>query len=168
MREKAEKLEKKGNRAVTIEKLYMMFSAASLGVAVSITMYEIVSRELFHTSYDFLISLPIWLTIWAALLATGPTLKEGGQVAVEFIRDKLKGKLQLSIDVFNSLSVIVYSVLITWGGVLMIRKYYAEGVAFSRYFRFPVYLVELCVPIGMLIFTIYAIGDLYRDFRRKR
>lgn len=159
---------KKGNSAAKIEKLYMMFSAASLGVAVSITMYEIVSRWLFQTSYDFLISLPIWITIWAALLAAGPTLKEGGHVAVKFVRNKLRGKLQLSIDVFKHLAVTVYGVLITWGSILMIRNYYAEGVAFSRYFRFPVYLVELSVPIGMLLFTIYAIGDLYKDFHRKR
>lgn len=86
-------------------------------------------------------------------------------MSVGFIHEKLRGKVRRLVYGFNLLSVIAYGVLISWGGVVMTQKYYVKEVVYARYFPSPVYIVELCVPVGMIIFTIYSILAFYKFVR---
>ena len=130
-------------------------------------MGEIVARVFFHTTYDFVIDFSVWLAVWAVLLLGGPLLAEGGHVSVEFVREKLRGKSRLFLEAFNSLCTLTYGAVIALGGVLLVRSLYVKKAVCPRYFAIPMWVVELCVPIAMLIFTLYAVVEFYKVLRRK-
>ena len=153
-------MKEKGNRVAVIRKLYENFCGILLGLGAFLCMGEIVSRVLFGKSYDFLYSGIIWLVIWSVLLLSGPVLKEGGHIHVDFVVQKLKGRLRLLVEVLNSLCILIYGALIAWGGITMVHLYHTRNMTFALYFPIPMWMVKLCVPLGMVIFTIYAVRQL--------
>lgn len=158
--------EEKG-RSESLKKSYEGFCGILLFLAVFFSMGEIIARVIFHTSYDFIIDLSVWLTVWALLLIAGPLLAEGGHVSIDFLRNKLRGRPRLAIELFNVLFTLSYGAVITLGSILFIRRLYSQHAVFPRYFAIPMWIVELCVPIGMSIFTVYAAFELYKTVRRK-
>lgn len=153
-------MKEKGNRVAAIGKLYQKFCGILLSLAVFVCAAEVVSRTLFGISYDFLYTGSIWLVIWSVLLLSGPVLKEGGHINIGFVVDKLKGRLRLSVEVFNSLCILIWGALIAWGGIKLVQLYHTRNMTFALYFPIPMWMVYLCVPLGMVIFTIYAVRQL--------
>jgi TRAP-type C4-dicarboxylate transport system permease small subunit len=138
-----------------------------LFVAVSVSMAEIVTRVIFKVSFDLFFDFPVWLTVWALLLITGFLLPEGGHVSIDFIRIKFKGWLRWLLEISIGIITLVYGALITWGSILFLQQLYQRGSIFPRYIPVPKWIVELCVPIGMGIFTLFALSELIKAVRRK-
>ena len=138
-----------------------------LFVAVTISMAEIVTRVVFKISFDLFFDFPVWLTVWALLLITGFLLPEGGHVSIDFIRIKFKGRLRWLLEICIGLITLGYGVLITLGSIQFLQQLYQRGSIFPRYIPIPKWIVELCVPIGMGIFTLFALTELIKAVRRK-
>ena len=94
------------------------------------------------------------------LLITGFLLPEGGHVSIDFVRIKFTGWIRWLLEIFLALVTLAYGVLITWGSILFLQQLYARGSIFPRYIPVPKWIVELCVPIGMGIFTLFALTEL--------
>ena len=56
--------------------------------------------------------------------------------------------------------------LITYSAILFITQLYRRGSVFPLQIPVPIWLVELCVPIGMGIFSIFALFGLIKAIRR--
>ena len=154
-------------RSESIKRSYEVFCGLLLFVATGISMLEIVVRVGFHTTYDFVIDFSVWLTVWSMLLLAGPLLLEQGHVSIDFMLEKLHGKPRLVVSAFNGLCTLAYGAAITVGGLFFTRSLYAKNLVFPRYFAIPMWIVELCVPIGMGIFTVIAIVQFFKAFGRR-
>lgn len=155
-----------GRRPAEKLRLFEICCGLLLYLAVLIGLGEIVARVFFHTTYDFVIDLSVWITVWSMLLIGGPLLAENGHVSIDFLRAKLRGKPRLALEVFNASATLLYGGAVTIGGALLVRQLYLRDAVFPRYFPIPKWLVELCVPLGMVLFTIYAAIELIRIVRR--
>lgn len=160
-------IENKSSLFSIIQKGVEISCGIILFMAVTISMAEIVMRVVFKMSFDLLFDLPVWLTVWALLLVTGFLLPEGGHVSIDFIRGKFSGWMRWLLEVFLALITLAYGVLITWGSILFLQQLYQRGSIFPRYIPVPKWIVELCVPIGMGIFTLFALREFYRAIRKK-
>ena len=140
--------------------------AALLIGAVCISLGEIVGRVLFKATYDFVIDLPVWFTIWAMLLISGPLIAENGHVSIDFIRTRLKGKARWAMDLFNMGVTLIYGAMVFVGGCQLIHMLHVRQAVFPKYFPIPKWLVELCIPLGMGLFTLCALGEVYRILKR--
>jgi TRAP-type C4-dicarboxylate transport system permease small subunit len=150
-----------------IKRIFEAFCGLLLFLAVTISMAEIVSRVVFKTSIDLLFDFSVWITVWAFLLIAGPLLPEGGHISIDFIRIKFSGRFRRLLEVCLALITLAYGALITWGGVQFLYQLYIRKSIFPRFVPIPKWIVQLCVPIGMLIFTIYAVICLVRAIREK-
>ena len=146
---------------------YEAFCGILLLLAVAISLGEIVGRVVFSTTYDFIIDLSVWITIWAMLLMGGPLLAENGHVSIDFFRSRLQGKSRMSLEIFNALTTLIYGVTVTIGGILIVKQLYLRSAVFPRYFAIPKWIVELCIPLGMGIFTLFGIVEFIRILRQK-
>lgn len=142
------------------------FCAFLLIIAVSISLGEIIGRVFFHMTYDFVIDLPVWITVWAMLLIGGPLIAENGHVSIDMIVSKLRGKPKLFVELFNISATIIYGIAISVGGFALIRMLYERQAVFPKYFPIPKWIVELCIPLGMTIFTIVGIIEFYNIIKR--
>ncbi len=148
--------------------VYDSICGSLLAGAVIVNLLEVGLRLVFHVSYDFLIDFSIWLTIWAVLLISGPVLADGEHVSVDFLRNYLKGLPRLVIDTFNVFMTAIYAVAVCISGILLVHQLFIQGAVYPRYIPIPKWLVQLSVPIGMGIFSIFAIYEFYQVLRKKR
>ena len=150
-----------------IKNVFEQICGLLLFAAVTLSMAEIVCRVFFKISVDLFFDFTVWGTIWALLLITGLLLPEGGHISIDFFRNKLGGITRRLMEIVLALITLAYGAFVTWGSVLFLRQLYQRGSVFPRQIPIPMWLVELCVPIGMGIFTIYAALELVKAFRRR-
>jgi TRAP-type C4-dicarboxylate transport system permease small subunit len=144
-----------------------IFCGGLLFLAVTLNMAEIVVRVIFRQSLDLLFDLPVWVTVWAMLLITGFLLPEGAHVSIDFLKEKLKGGPRKLLEVFLALTSLAYGAFLTWSGMLFLTYLYQKKSVFPRSIPVPAWLVQLCVPIGMAIFTLFALTALVKTVRKR-
>jgi len=150
-----------------IKKAFEIFCGLLLFLAVTISMAEIVTRVLFKVSFDLFFDFSVWIAVWALLLIAGLLLPEDGHLSIDFFKNKFSGKPRWFIEVSLGLITLGWGALITWGAFRFLQQLYARKSVFPRYFAIPMWIVELCVPIGMGIFTVYAVIGLVKVIRKK-
>ncbi|MEN8210270.1 MAG: TRAP transporter small permease [Thermodesulfobacteriota bacterium] len=161
-----EKDERK-NSFVRIKTIFENCCGYLLLIAVFISLAEIVARLLFNTSFDLFFSFTVWISVWSILLITGLLLPEGGHLSVDFIRQQLGGRPRWLLEVCIALITLGYGVFISWGSILFINQLYQRKSVFPTYIAIPKWMVELCVPIGMFIFSVFALVGLIRAIQKK-
>ena len=147
-------------------KKFELFCGLLVFIAVLVSISEIVLRVGFNTSYDFIIQASGWLTVWGLLLITGPILAEGGHVSIDFIRNSLRGRPQWLLDLFNTGTTLLYAVVVTCGGVILVVELIERGSVFPMYFPIPMWTIQIIVPISMAIFSFFAAVRFYRTLTR--
>jgi TRAP-type C4-dicarboxylate transport system permease small subunit len=157
----------KPNHFLKVKTAVEVFCGGLLFLAVSLNMAEIVVRVLFRQSLDLLFDLPVWITVWAVLLITGFLLPEGAHVSIDFVKEKLKGRPRQALEVILALTTLAYGAFLTGSGLLFLTYLYQKKSVYPRSIPVPTWIVQLCVPIGMAIFTIFAIIALARAWRKR-
>ena len=155
------------NRLKRIKVAFESFCGYLLLLAVGVSLAEIVSRGGFKGSLDLFFSFTVWISVWSLLLITGLLLPEGGHLSIDFIRNKLSGRSRWLLELILALITLGYGIFITYGSILLVKSLYQRKAVFPNYISIPQWMVELCVPIGMFIFTIYAVIGLFKVFRQK-
>ncbi|MEW5723706.1 MAG: TRAP transporter small permease [Thermodesulfobacteriota bacterium] len=149
------------------KKAFEAFCGLLLFLAVTVSLVEIVARAGFGLSFDLFFDIPVWLTVWSLLLITGLLLADDEHISINYLRNKLSGRPRWCLEVLLALTSLAYGAFITWGSILFLRQLYAHHEVFPRYFAVPKWIVELCVPIGMMIFTCFALAGLIKAVRRR-
>jgi TRAP-type C4-dicarboxylate transport system permease small subunit len=150
-----------------IKHAYEIFCGILLFIAVTISMAEIVARVFFQTSIDLFFDFSVWITAWALMLIAGPILPEGGHISIDFLRIKFSGGFRRILEICLALITLAYGALISWAGIMFILQLYQRQSIFPRYIAIPKWFVELCVPIGMIIFTVFAVLELIKSVRKR-
>ena len=148
-----------------IKQRWMEFWGLVFFLGVLINFTEIICRTVFHFSLDIMYDLPVWLTIWAVMMLAGPILLEGEHVSVDMVRDAVHGKPRKFIEIVNCLATIAFGVVVTWGGIIFISQCWRFNMKIIRCVPVPRWLVEMCIPLGMAVFTVYALIQLGRVLR---
>ncbi len=161
-----EGMEKRSSTA-RIKAIFETFCGYLLLIAVFISLAEIVARVVFETSFDLFFSFTVWISVWSMLLITGLLLPEGGHLSIDFIKLKISGKPRWFLEMILALITLGYGVLITWGSILFMEQLYRRESVFPTYIAIPKWIVELCVPVGMFIFSVYAFAALIKAVRKK-
>ena len=150
-----------------IKMYYESLCGLLLFLAVSISFAEIVARVVFKTSIDLFFDFSVWVTAWAFMLIAGPILPEGVHISIDFLRNKFSGSPRWFLEVCLAMITLIYGALFTWAGIQFVQQLYQRQSIFPRYIAIPKWIVELCVPIGMLIFTVYAVIGAYKAVRKR-
>jgi len=150
----------------------LIYSVAGVMLLIGVTIGfgQVIARYIFRTGVDITIDLVIWFVVWAALLASGPVLYEGGQVNVDFILLKFKGTRRFVIDMINFLPLFIYSGLLIYGGVWMVYSDYVKHMVWTRFIHFPQWPPKIAIPLGMSLMLYYAIlwaRKTVADYRRQ-
>ena len=150
-----------------IKKTYETICGLMLFLAVTISFTEILARVLFRTSIDLFFDFSVWITAWAFMLIAGPILPEGVHISIDFIRNKFIGRPRRILETSLALVTLIYGALFSWAGILFVQQLYQRQSIFPRYIAIPKWIVELCVPVGMLIFTVYALIEVVKTIRKR-
>ena len=149
-------------------KIYERFCALLLFLAACIALSEVFMRLVFNITYSFVIDLAVWLTVWAMILISGPLLLNGRHVSIDFIIERQKGLPRLFLAVLNGLCTLIYGAIISWGAFILVKDHYSLHLVFPKYFEIPMWIIDLCMPIGFSVFTICAFVELRKASLKKK
>ena len=92
-------------------------------------------------------------------------LLDGEHVSVDMVRDAVHGKPRKCIEIINCLATIAFGAVVTWSGYIFISQCYRFNMKIIRCIPVPRWMVEICIPLGMAVFTLYALIQLGRVLR---
>jgi len=148
-------------------RMFEVFCGYLLLVSIGISLAEIVARVLFKTSFDLFFSFTVWTAVWSLMLITGVLLPAGEHLSIDFLRNRFSGLPRQFLEVVLALITLGYGIFITYGSILFIAQLYQRKSVFPTYIAIPMWLVELCVPIGMALFSIFAVLELIHKIRTR-
>ena len=124
-------------------------------------------RVFFNISYDIIIDLSVWITVWAAVLIAGPILMNDEHISIDILRFKFKGKARLSIELVNSIACLTFGLVLLFGGIKFVYQLYERKAVFPRYIPVPMWLVEICIPLGMFLFCYFSVYSAIKVLKKK-
>jgi len=139
-----------------IDKLNLAFGLLAGGFIIIVifsTFYEVVSRKLgYPTAWTLEIS--VYLLIGAAYLSLGYTERVHGHINVDFFVAFLPRKGQALVDLLVTVLKVAFALYLAWWGWQIVGRDYAADVRSFSQLRFPKYLTEVPIPVGLLLLAL--------------
>lgn len=148
-----------------IEKILKLFGIIALVLMVGMIFFNIVSRAVFQETFGVTEEWPVWLMIWSVFIFIGIDIKENAHISVDLILNALKGRKKIFLEVFISIVMIVFGILFLyacWSDVIMAYKIHLSTITSIPV---PVWIVKLCMPLGMLFFIFHTIEKLAKEIQ---
>ena len=135
----------------------------ALSLIVAMIFFNILTRLFFSVTFGITEEWTVWLMIWSVFSFIGVDIKENEHISVDFLADKLKGKQRLTLNVFISLIMVIFGILFLygcWSDTLNDRMIHVNTITSIPV---PLWIVKLCMPVGMLLFLFHSIEKLIHD-----
>ena len=144
-----------------IEKLSevsLKFSALLLLLVIIAIWYQVFAR-ISHISTKGVVELGGYLLTWISFLGLASGLRKGRHIRVDIIFERVSKKIQTIFLVIGNSICVVFSLIITWEGIRLIRMFY-EIKEYSLSLHIPLYMVYIGMPIGMILFAVEVIREI--------
>lgn len=148
-----------------LEKIIKISGIAALVLMVGMIFFNIVSRALFQETFGVTEEWSVWLMIWSVFVYIGLDIKEKAHISVDLIPNKLKGNTKLVLEIFMSLVMIIFGVFFLyacWADVMMAKM---TRLSTITSIPVPLWIVKLCMPLGMLLFIFHTIEKMMNDIQ---
>jgi C4-dicarboxylate transporter DctQ subunit len=132
-----------------------------LGVIFLSIIVNIIARRL-GISMTWVEELSGYGVVWATYLGIGFALREKRHVCVDIVTRKLSLRGQHLMRFLGNLVCLGFSVLITWKGFILIESSLISG-RHTPFMEIPVYLLQIILPVGMIIFGLEALVDAVKN-----
>lgn len=97
-----------------------------------------------------------YAVVWATYLGMAYTLREGKHVRVDLLTEKLSPKRKAAVGILAEIATVIFGGIVTYfGAMLAYNAYLSERV--TPLSGFPVYILLLALPTGMLLFTLESL-----------
>lgn len=133
----------------------MVFFMMLLGTADVIGRY-FLNHPINGTLEIFEILLP-----GIILLGLGYCQATGVHVRLEFLTSRLSPRLQVIIDLFITIVMVVFSILIAWQGIMKVVLYYQIDRVISN-IHLPLFIPVFFVPLGFISMCIVLITQMFQ------
>lgn len=143
------------------------FGAFVLALMFTFITIQVIAR-MFGSSLTFVDELSGYSAVWATFLGIGYALREGRHVRVDLVTRMVSPRTEALMFFIGDLVCLFLSIIITWKGFgLVANSHMAERV--TAMLQWPVYILQLVMPIGFMIFgfeaLMHAIGS-WKKFRQ--
>lgn len=144
----------------------LKFSALLLLVIILAIWYQVFAR-FFYISTKGIEEMGSYLLIWVCYLGVAFGLKKGRHIRVDIIYGRMPKNIQRIFLIIGNLICILYSIIITWEGIKMIGVFHKLG-ELSLILRIPLYIVNIAVPVGMVLFALEALREIVLTLKERK
>ena len=134
--------------------------AAIMMIAV---MREVVGRYFFNTPSDWTLELSAYLLVGLVYLAAPRTEMVEGQIRIDLLYTKFKGKVKNVIDIIISLVGICWSAILMWQGGRIAWHSYLTDARSEGILMWPLFPSQAMVPIGAFLLCLILLGKIVRE-----
>jgi TRAP-type C4-dicarboxylate transport system permease small subunit len=146
-----------------LTKILKMSGLIALSLMVAMIFFNILTRAFFSVTFGVTEEWPVWLMIWAVFVFIGVDVKENAHISVDMLADKLKGKQRSILNIFISVIMIVFGILFLyacWNDMLNDKMIHVTTITSVPV---PLWIIKVCMPLGMLFFLFNSIEKLMND-----
>ncbi len=134
---------------------------------VLVTM-GVIMRYVFNAPLTFSEELSRYAMIWLGLIGSSYVFLKNQHTAFTVIKERVSQKnawLRKYYNTILSVLIIIFALLISIGGVIVVRDNFSQVSAIMRWQMGYVYL---CIPISMMLIVIFQIINIIEDIRGKQ
>lgn len=155
---------------IILEKIKIMLNKA-LEVLLSMTILSMVfvavlgvfTRLILKNQASFTTEFLRYALLWTSLFSAAYAFGEKGHISITFIKDKLKGKALIAVEVFTELMIIFFAIaILIYGGYKGMMMGMNE---ISPTLGLRIGHIYSALPISGIFITFYSIINLMNLFK---
>jgi C4-dicarboxylate transporter DctQ subunit len=128
-------------------------------IMVLASFAQVVNRNIFKLPISWFDEVSTYSMIYMALLGTEMGLRDGTQVSVSAVVDKLKGKVKKVVQIIAKIIVVIFSATIFYSSIGMLQKQISTGQT-SPALKLPMSVPYAALTISFAIISIVQIVAL--------
>lgn len=155
--------------ASRLQKVENFILVATFIVMVVCSFAQVINRNFVHAGISWLEELSRYCMICMALLAAEAGLRDGTQISITAVTDKMKVSKQKIVLIISKLVVIVFSITIFVTSFKLLNIQILSG-QISPGLRIPMFVPSLAFPISFAIIIVVQIGmviKMIKDLTKK-
>lgn len=142
-----------------LQKLEDMLLIAAFVVMVIASFAQVINRNLIHAGISWFEELARYCMVYMALLAAEAGLRDGTQISITAITDRLKGVSARIVRTISKLIVIAFSATCFFYSFTILQTQMASG-QISPGLKLPMVVPYFALPLSFGIITVVQIGML--------
>lgn len=126
---------------------------------------QVVNRNLIGAGISWFDELARYCMVYMTLLATEAGLRDGSQISITAVTDKMPPALKRVVQIIVKVVIIGFSCTIFWSSLTIIKKQILSGQV-SAGLSLPMWLPYLALPIAFSLIAIvqlYCLGLLFKS-----
>ncbi len=131
---------------------------------VLLIIVEIILRTFFKTSTLIADEYSAYFFVVVVMLGIPYTLKENGHIRISLLTSRFPEKLRMVFEVLAILIALSLSLFVLYHSVLMAYDAYTLEMTADSIAETPIYIPQLVIPIGFLLFSLQFISELIKRF----
>jgi len=123
-------------------------------------MREVVGRYFFNSPSDWSLELSGYLLVAMGYLGASMTEFEEGNIRIDFIYSRFKGKKKAAVDAFIGLIGLCWSAVVAWQGVVLSSHSWEIGARSAEAMAWPLFPSQVLIPIGAFLLCLVFVGKI--------
>lgn len=144
---------------IILDKLLAILCTIIFSGMVVLVTWQVITRFLFNNPSAISEELARYGFIWLVLFGAAFVFGENGHMAIEFVKDKLPRKVQITTEVFIQIVIFTFAALILVKGGLA-----ATSLAWNQMnasLNIPMGYLYLAIPLSGVLTMFYCINNIY-------
>jgi TRAP-type C4-dicarboxylate transport system permease small subunit len=105
-----------------------------------------------------------YAAIWSTFLGIGYALRQGRHVRVDLVTRTASPRTQAVMTIIGDIACVLFSIIIVWKGSYLVSvSYHVQRT--TSLLGLPVYLMQIVLPIGFVIFGLEAISNAVKTWK---
>jgi len=129
--------------------------------SATLLFIEVICRYLFSKTFPLFEELSVNLIIWGVMFFSGPVFKRGSHVGMEFIAEKLRGRVKILYSILINIVIVSLCYIFIWKGMELVQIAHMTGKT-TNSGELEVWYMLLAMPVGGFVYGVYAVAEIIK------
>jgi C4-dicarboxylate transporter DctQ subunit len=149
------------------DKIVLNLGVLCFFVAMSLMLFEAVSRIVVGTSYQGVEELVRYAVVWAFFLCLALSARRGYHIRADFVHRTLPPRIQHLCDVISAICGVLFAGFLCYAGTLQTMQLHRNGMLTESNLDLEMWRIQIMLPIGAAMLLIFYLGALWRGLTRR-
>ncbi len=149
------------------DKVVLNLGVLCFVVALSLMLFEAVSRITVGASYQGVEELVRYAVVWAFFLCLALSARRGFHIRADFVYRRLSPGIQRICDVISAICGVLFAAFLAYAGTLQTMQLHRNGLLTESNLDLEMWRIQIMLPVGAAMLLIFYLGALWRGLTRR-
>ncbi|WP_416816716.1 TRAP transporter small permease [Denitromonas sp.] len=145
-----------------LARLSVTLGGTTLVLMTAMVVVDIFMRTLLSRSLGFVDEITGYLVAMVTFLGASITFREGEMFRVSFLFEKFPAALKKFLGTVYLVFAAIFCATMLWYTSLLVWSSFVRDKVAPTELQTPIYLPQLALPLGFLIFLVFAVDKLIK------